>query len=157
MFSNSLNRIISGKSAQLKTNKNAFRFFHLIKNKYQASAGEIYKTLKNIPKKRAWPKYLLFTSLVSGGSFMLYYQFYLNEQEKRKIRVDVQSLGRAARSSKVGASIAFDYKWNLWGLDEDSEEYNKKIRECHLRSAQKMVETCIANGGMFNLINFKLF
>lgn len=137
------------KPAQLKTNKNTFRLFHLIKNKHQASTStKIDKTLTNV-SKRAWPKYLLLASLVSAGSFTLYYQLYLNEQEKRKIRVNVQSLGRAIRSSKVGASIALDYKWNLWGVDEDSEEYNKKIRECHLRSAQKMVETCIANGGMF--------
>ncbi len=53
------------------------------------------------------------------------------------------------RSFKVGASIAVDYKWNLWGLGEDSNEYNTEIKNCHSRSAQKMVDTCILNGGLY--------
>jgi aarF domain-containing kinase len=33
--------------------------------------------------------------------------------------------------------------------DKDGEEYNKIIKECHQRSADKLVKACILNGGMY--------
>ena len=32
---------------------------------------------------------------------------------------------------------------------KDSEEYNEKIKECHLRTAKRMVSACIQNGGLY--------
>ncbi len=49
----------------------------------------------------------------------------------------------------VGAKITVDYKWNLWGLDEDSDEYKRSLKECHLRAANRMVDKCISNGGLY--------
>jgi aarF domain-containing kinase len=48
----------------------------------------------------------------------------------------------------VGAVIAADYKWNLYGLDDD-HEYNEAIKGCHLRAAHRMINTCISNGGLY--------
>lgn len=32
---------------------------------------------------------------------------------------------RFLRSLKIAAAISFDYSWNLYGVDEKSEEYKK--------------------------------
>ena len=34
-------------------------------------------------------------------------------------------------------------------LKKDSEAYNKTMKECHLRTAQRMVKTCLQNGGLY--------
>ena len=42
-----------------------------------------------------------------------------------------------------------DYKWNLFGLVQDSEVYNTKIKECHQRGADLLLALAKANGGVF--------
>ena len=92
------------------------RSFHSIKTRLNLPNNNAIEVgLK--PKRRIFRKLALLGLLAPTGSFLLYYQF-LNDQEKRKIRVTIESLGRAIRSSYVVLGIAFDYKWNLWGLDE---------------------------------------
>lgn len=102
-----------------------------------------------VVKKRRWPKILFYSTVLPSSAYLVYYKFALNSQEQRKVRINVESLGRAARSFTVGLKIAVDYKWNLFGLDEDGEEYNKSIKECHSRSADRMVKACIQNGGIY--------
>jgi aarF domain-containing kinase len=109
--------------------------------------------------------------IAPNAAYYLYYELALSSQEKRKVRVNIKSVGRAIRSFKEGAITALDYKWNLWRIDEvqkkkkksnsfsnlptffciqkDSEEYTKIIKECHLRAANRMVKTCIQNGGLY--------
>jgi aarF domain-containing kinase len=94
-------------------------------------------------------KYKLLFLTVPSTSYIGYYNLYLDNIERRKIRIKVQSILRALRSFKYGLKIGADYKWNLWGLDEDSHEYNKHIKECHLRAANIMVKGCIENGGLY--------
>ena len=97
------------------------RLFHAIKNRQNLTNNRTVEvTLK--PKRHVFRKFVLFGILAPTGSFLLYYQF-LNEQEKRKIRVTIESFGRAIRSARIVLGIAFDYKWNLWGLDEVNAEF----------------------------------
>lgn len=53
------------------------------------------------------------------------------------------------RSLKIGTLISLDYKYNLWGIAEDSEEYNELIKPCHKRAAEHLLEGCLANGGLY--------
>lgn len=53
------------------------------------------------------------------------------------------------RSLKIGTLISLDYKYNLWGIAEDSEEYNELIKPCHNRAAERLLEGCLANGGLY--------
>lgn len=93
-------------------------------------------------------RFLLGSSVLVTGSFISYH-YFLDSQQKRKIRINFQSIRRAVRSFNLGIKIAVDYKWNLWGLDENGEEYNKNIKECHLRAANRLIDICIQNGGLY--------
>ena len=37
----------------------------------------------------------------------------------------------------------------MWGLNEESEEYDKNIKGCHKRAAERMVDACILNSGLY--------
>ena len=106
----------SNRLSNVKSLTRNVRSFHSMKTRLNLPNNTAIEVgLK--PKRRIFRKVALLGLLAPTGSFLLYYQF-LNDQEKRKIRVTVESLGRAIRSSYVVLGIAFDYKWNLWGLDE---------------------------------------
>ncbi|CAF0730942.1 unnamed protein product [Brachionus calyciflorus] len=114
---------------------------HLIKNSNR------FLSTNNVKPKKL-PRFLIGSSILAGGS-LLYYEYKLTPHEKRKVRINVESVGRALRSFSIGLKIAFDYKWNLWGINEDSDEYNKNIKECHQRAADRLVDICIKNGGLY--------
>lgn len=104
----------------------------------------------NIAPKRPWKKTKV--TLISIGLYSsLFYAYYKTQHilEQRRIRVFIESLGRLIRSCTVGLMIVTDYKYNLQGLDKDDDIYKKAIKECHLRTAEILVKTCIANGGMY--------
>ena len=49
------------------------------------------------------------------------------------------------------ASIGFDYKRSLYGsnVSPNDVDYEKNKKECHKRSADKMLKLCQDNGGCF--------
>lgn len=104
---------------------------------------------ENVPtKSKKYSRLLIGSSVLIGGSFVAYH-YTLTPHQKRKVKINIESIGRAIRSFNVGIKIAADYKWNLWGLDENSDDYNKNIKECHLRAANRLVDICIRNGGLY--------
>lgn len=52
---------------------------------------------------------------------------------------------RFVRSVKTAVLIAIDYL----GLDENDAEYNTKIKALHQKSAERLLETCLLNGGLY--------
>lgn len=58
------------------------------------------------------------------GSSLLGFDYFLRDGQ------GIQAFTRFFRSLKMGAEISFDYKVGLWGLDEESEEYDK-VRKQH--------------------------
>ena len=46
-------------------------------------------------------------------------------------------------------SIAADYKYSLWGLDDSGEEYQETMKEVHTRSAEKLLAAILDNGGLY--------
>ena len=56
---------------------------------------------------------------------------------------------RFSRSLTTGVSIGLDYKTSLWGLEETSEEYSEVMSEVHTRSAHRILNTCLDNGGLY--------
>ncbi|KAK6018951.1 ABC1 family protein [Ostertagia ostertagi] len=50
---------------------------------------------------------------------------------------------------KQVANIVVDYKSSLRGLYDPSEEYNLAIKQCHKRSALRLLDLACANGGVF--------
>ena len=45
--------------------------------------------------------------------------------------------------------IGLDYKYSLWGMEETSEEYQDTMSQVHSRSAEKILDTCLENGGLY--------
>lgn len=72
-----------------------------------------------------------------------------DEPQRRKVRVLLGGIKRFFRSLKIGTLISLDYKYNLWGIAEDSEEYNELIKPCHKRAAERLLAGCLANGGLY--------
>ena len=54
-----------------------------------------------------------------------------------------------SRSLVIGLNISLDYKWSLWKLDEDSEDYKEAIKVCHTRAAERILAGCLKNGGLY--------
>jgi len=46
-------------------------------------------------------------------------------------------------------SIAADYKYSLWGLDDSGEDYQETMKEVHTRSAEKLLAAILDNGGLY--------
>lgn len=50
---------------------------------------------------------------------------------------------------KIGLAIVADYKWNLRGVNEGSPEYDDCLKEIHQRCADRILDGCLANGGLY--------
>ncbi|CAI4225056.1 unnamed protein product [Auanema sp. JU1783] len=64
---------------------------------------------------------------------------------------DLKEIGliRFGRAVVTVGKIIVDYKTSLKGLDDLSEEYARKIKECHKRSAEHLLDLSHKNGGVF--------
>ncbi|XP_054841107.1 uncharacterized aarF domain-containing protein kinase 5 isoform X1 [Eublepharis macularius] len=86
--------------------------------------------------------------LVAGVRYAL-----AEKQERRKMRLLVDGMGRFGRSLQVGIQISLDYWWTdrilLRGLDENSPEYMDIVSKCHQRAADSIVSGAIQNGGLY--------
>jgi len=56
---------------------------------------------------------------------------------------------RLLRDSVTAATIAFDYKWSLWGLEPGTPAWQSAKHHAHLRSANRLQELCFRNGGIY--------
>lgn len=68
------------------------------------------------------------------------------------IKFKGQSFGaihRFLRSATIALQISLDYSIGLYGMDEKSEEYDKKLKKIHLKAANRLLEGCMLNGGLY--------
>ncbi|KXJ79918.1 hypothetical protein RP20_CCG027554 [Aedes albopictus] len=56
---------------------------------------------------------------------------------------------RFLRSLAIGISISVDYIWSLWGLDENGPNYEGIISQVHQRAADRILNGCLTNGGLY--------
>ncbi|XP_065255671.1 uncharacterized aarF domain-containing protein kinase 5 [Emys orbicularis] len=74
-------------------------------------------------------------------------------QERRKMRLLVEGVGRFGRSLTLGMWISLDYWWTaqrtLEGVDENSSKYKEAMSACHQRAADRLVQGAIRNGGLY--------
>ncbi|CAD7704627.1 unnamed protein product [Ostreobium quekettii] len=63
------------------------------------------------------------------------------------MRLSYNVPARLARDCAAVASIVADYQWSLRGADGADRAWI--MHECHARSAQKLLELCFANGGIY--------
>ncbi|XP_059102899.1 uncharacterized aarF domain-containing protein kinase 5 isoform X2 [Peromyscus eremicus] len=91
---------------------------------------------------------------IVGVPLLLGARYFMAEaQEKRKIRLAVDGIGRFGRSVKVGLLISLDYWWCtnvvLRGVEENSPGYVEVMSACHQRAADALVAGAIRNGGLY--------
>ncbi|XP_029448168.1 uncharacterized aarF domain-containing protein kinase 5 isoform X1 [Rhinatrema bivittatum] len=74
-------------------------------------------------------------------------------QDRRRMRIQMEGIGRFCRSLFIGIKISLDYWWTthvtLHGREESSLEYKEQISACHQRAADSLVEGAIQNGGLY--------
>jgi len=56
---------------------------------------------------------------------------------------------RFCRSAACGLAVSVDYKWSLWRMDDQSEEYATAMGQVHTRAAERILAACLANGGLY--------
>ncbi|KAK0044013.1 putative aarF domain-containing protein kinase 5 isoform X1 [Biomphalaria pfeifferi] len=92
---------------------------------------------------------ILLTSLTFTASGLGLYYVFLDPRDKRKIKVFCGGIQRFLRSLIIGSFISLDYKWSLYNIDEESEEYARLIKLCHQRAADRILVGCLKNGGLY--------
>nr|CAD7406091.1 unnamed protein product [Timema poppensis] len=102
--------------------------------------------------------------IVISSSALYYWQ--LNSHDKRTLHVTLSGVNRFLsnqqntwitpntiivinRSLRIGLTISFDYWWSLRGLDEASHEYEVAVKPVHQRSAERILDGCLKNGGLY--------
>jgi aarF domain-containing kinase len=106
--------------------------------------GYLDQMLKN-PKKVAF-----FLVIIGGIMFIIALRDILspNSTIADLLPHFMKSILRVVRSFVTIALIIFDYKWSLWGIT-DEEERTKERKKVHKKSAERLLNLCLANGGVF--------
>ncbi|EPY83369.1 putative aarF domain-containing protein kinase 5 [Camelus ferus] len=116
-----------------------------------------------------WKK--AFSATVLGVPLLLGVRYFTAEpQERRRMRLTVDGIGRFSRSLRVGLQISLDYWWCtnviLRGVEEvcpcvlarlglsveavgNSPGYLEVMSACHQRAADALVAGAISNGGLY--------
>jgi len=56
---------------------------------------------------------------------------------------------RASRPALSGVLVGIDYKYSLWGLDDQSDQYQEVMSSVHSRTASRLLDVCLENGGLY--------
>ena len=103
-------------------------------------------------------KYGLLGAAVLPPAVSLSWYLALASEQQRKCTSDILhalpnvvdgGVGRFSRSLVTGLRIGLDYRYNLWGLDDTQDEYQETMKKLHTRSAQRILDTCLDNGGLY--------
>ncbi|KAK7115005.1 uncharacterized aarF domain-containing protein kinase 5-like isoform X2 [Littorina saxatilis] len=111
---------------------------------FRTKAKDVVDSTSSRKKGRWWKA----TAGLLLGTGAVYY-FSQDEQERRKMRVFVGGVRRFLRSLIIGLNISLDYKWSLWNMDDESDEYKVAIKGCHRRAADRILSGCLKNGGLY--------
>ncbi|XP_043340249.1 uncharacterized aarF domain-containing protein kinase 5 isoform X11 [Cervus elaphus] len=105
--------------------------------------------------RRPQPLWRKVLSAAALGAPLLLGARYLTAgaQERRRMRLVVDGVGRFSRSLRVGLQISLDYWWCtnviLHGVEENSPRYLEVMSACHQRAADALVAGAISNGGLY--------
>ncbi|XP_070575871.1 uncharacterized aarF domain-containing protein kinase 5-like [Ptychodera flava] len=107
------------------------------------------QTLQKSSRSKKLLKIIMSLVLVTIPPCGLWIYSSLEDESKRKLFLTMDGIGRFFRSITIGLTISIDYWWSLHGLEEDSPEYKDAIKNCHQRSADRIVVGCLKNGGLY--------
>ncbi|CAL1532375.1 unnamed protein product [Lymnaea stagnalis] len=110
-------------------------------------ARQLSVKAQNATKRSKLKILILLSAAITVTGTISYYTF--ESQDRRKLIVFAGGIQRFLRSLLIGTVISLDYKWTLYNVDEESEEYNQLIKTCHQRAADRLLVGCLKNGGLY--------
>jgi len=98
-----------------------------------------------------------FTLAAPPTATAVWYSLIASDDQKACTRAILGSIPVLAQGGLVrfsrplfqGLIVGVDYKYSLWGIDDTSDEYQEMISGAHTRSAQRILDTCLVNGGLY--------
>ncbi|XP_065210258.1 uncharacterized aarF domain-containing protein kinase 5 [Planococcus citri] len=113
-----------------------------VKNVYVSNRSSLFGR-----NRTKFMKTTVITTVTGCGCATLYYS--ISNENKRHINVTFGGLRRFIRSAKIGLTISADYWWSLRNLEDTNTEYLKILNEIHQRSAERILNGCLMNGGLY--------
>ncbi|CAF4252027.1 unnamed protein product [Adineta steineri] len=79
----------------------------------------------------------------------LFYRLSTKSDTRRKHRIVLESIGRAARATSIGLRSAIDQKTSLLFKTEGTDEYTAALQASRRRNAKRFAHLCIDLGGVY--------
>ncbi|CAM1292615.1 ADCK5 (predicted), partial [Pycnogonum litorale] len=113
------------------------------------SRGYVVSRVQSVQPKNIISKKFLIGFGISSSAVIGSYHAVLNKHQKRLVWVYIGGIERFARSIYIGLKISIDYKYSLYALVKGSEEETEAYDQCHQRAANRILEGCLKNGGLY--------
>ncbi|KAM4028436.1 putative aarF domain-containing protein kinase 5 isoform 1-T1 [Anomaloglossus baeobatrachus] len=102
---------------------------------------------------RGWFQITCLGVLVGTPSVGALVYYSSDVPQRRKIRISLQGILRFCRSLVVASQISIDYWWTrnviLSKEEENSPVYGAIMSQCHQRTADRLVDGAVMNGGLY--------
>ncbi|KAF6779277.1 hypothetical protein AHF37_01299 [Paragonimus kellicotti] len=103
--------------------------------------------IPNLRKFQKNAKLLLMLSIPPLGPTLYY--FIIDNNKRRKISSSFGAARRFIRAVCTGSLISLDYKWTFILNTEGTPAYDQALIDCHQKSASRILQGCLANGGLY--------
>ncbi|XP_069812966.1 uncharacterized aarF domain-containing protein kinase 5 isoform X1 [Dendropsophus ebraccatus] len=105
------------------------------------------------PHPHSWVRVVCLGALVGAPSVGSLVYYSSDGPKKRRIRISLQGVLRFCRSLKIASQISLDYWWTrnvvLRREDENSPLHQAIMSQCHQRTADRLVDGALINGGLY--------
>lgn len=105
--------------------------------------------VKVLPKGGNWKKRFVYVLAGTAVSAPIFWYQTLSPPDKRFVRTSIGGLVRFAKTLKIGLTISCDYSFSALGYTEGTDEYKAMMKQCHQRSAERILKGCLENGGLY--------
>lgn len=86
---------------------------------------------------------------IAGSAGLYLYYATRSDPDRRILEGKLGSVTRFLRSAYYGALIGLDYRMSLRGLSEKDAAYEEEAKKVHKRSAERLRDGCLLNGGIY--------
>jgi len=86
---------------------------------------------------------------IAGSAGIYLYYATRSDPDRRILEGKLGSVTRFLRSAYYGALIGLDYRISLRGLTEKDAAYEEETKKVHKRSAERLRDGCLLNGGIY--------
>ncbi|CAH8560852.1 unnamed protein product [Schistosoma turkestanicum] len=108
--------------------------------------GDKWSRLAALTVKRSSYAGLAFSVPIFGS---LVYYVYLHNDSKRAVYNHILTAKRFLRAVYTGTLISLDYKWTMTVYPHGSKHYHDELTKCHQRAADRILQGCLHNGGLY--------